>query len=399
MSVSRLVPIACALGLLTLSVAGCECGSNSTRRRDGGVGTDGSSGTGETGALCGDGRDNDMDGLSDCADPECAPAPSCVGVDTGVPREDGGFGGCTGRIFDANNGVAPVDIVWVIDNSGSMDEEASLIQDRMNDFATAITSSGIEDYHVVVMTQTGWVTVPPPLGTDPVHFLFVNEDVQSNEPLQDALARLPDYAPFIRPDSIMNFIFVTDDESAITAGTFNGMMEAGLGRTYVANVIVSPPGSTYMECPLPGFCTPPLAGCMGPHGNGAANGDQYWALAMSTGGAQLSICAEDWSALFDDLTAIVGRPTRIPCVFEIPAPPDMMSLDPNLVNVVFTPSAGAAGITIPRATDACASGRGWVYDDDAHPTQIILCPDECTTVEAAPDGNVNVQFGCATVLI
>ncbi len=354
---------------------------------------------GETGALCGDGTDNDGDGLGDCADPECSSAPSCLGVDTGVPPVDAGFGECTGRTFDANNGVAPVDIVWVIDNSGSMDEEAALIQDRMNDFAAAITSSGIDDYHVVVMTRSGWVTVPAPLGTDPVRFRFVDEDVQSNEPLEDALARLPDYDDFIRPDSVMNFIFVTDDESDITAGAFNGMMEAALGRTYVANVIVSPPGSMYMECPFPGFCTPPLPGCMGPRGNAAANGDQYWALATSTGGAQLSICAEDWTVLFDELTAVVGRPTAIPCVFEIPPPPDMMSLDPTRVNVVFTSAPGAAPVTIPRATDGCASGRGWVYDSDTSPTEIILCPAECAIVEAAPSGNVTVQFGCATVLI
>lgn len=401
MSVRTLFQLGCALGLVMLTLSGCECGTNSVRRRDagpGGGGDTGPGGGGETGAQCGDGVDNDMDGLSDCGDPGCASAPSCSGVDTGVPGVDGGFGECTGLVFDALNGIAPVDIVWVIDNSGSMNEEAALIQERMNDFAAAITSSGITDYHVVVMTAEGWVTVPAPLGTDPTHFLFVNEDVQSNDPLSDAVSRLSSYRDFIRPDSILHFVFVTDDESDITAGMFNGMMESSLGRTYVANVIASPTGSTDIPpmC-IFGICTP--GACRGPHGEAAANGDQYWALAASTGGARLSICAEDWTALFDELLLVVAAPTRIPCRFEIPPPPDGMSLDPNRVNVVFTPGTGGAPVTIPRASDGCASGRGWVYDDDAAPTQIILCPAECSIVEADEGGNVNVQFGCATILI
>jgi hypothetical protein len=401
MSLRTFVRLGCALALVA-TVSGCECGTpTGGRRRDGGSGDrdGGGTGTGETGALCGDGLDNDMDGVSDCADTECFGAAVCAGVDTGVPRTDGGFGECTGRTFDANNGIAPVDIVWVIDNSGSMDEEASLIQERMNDFAAAIVTSGIEDYHVVVMTAEGWVTVPPPLGTDPEHFLFVNEDVQSNDPLNDALGRIADYRDFIRPDSVFHFVFVTDDESDLSAGSFNAMMETEVGRTYVANVIASPPGSMSTMCPIPGFCLPPMEGCAGPHGEAAANGDQYWALATSTGGARLSICAEDWTALFDDLLAVVAAPTRIPCRFEIPPPPDGMTFDRDRVNLVFNPGDGSGPVTIPRASDACASGRGWVYDDDAAPTQIILCPSDCSTVEGDVGGNVTVQLGCATVLI
>ncbi len=400
MTVRTLVQLGCALGLMLAVLSGCECSTSGTRRRDSGTGVGGDTGTGggETGAQCVDGLDNDMDGLRDCADPDCYALADCMNIDTGVPRVDGGFGECTGLIFDAQNGIAPVDIVWVIDNSGSMDEEASLIQDRMNDFAAAITSSGIDDYHVVVMTRAGWVTVPPPLGTDPAHFLFVDEDVQSNDPLTDALARLPDYRSFIRADSELHFVFVTDDESRISAGAFNSMMETALGRSYHANVIASPPGEEGPPICVFGICLPAM-GCTGPHGDAAATGNQYWALAASTGGARLSICAEDWTVLFNDLLAIVAAPTRIPCRFEIPPPPDGMSFDRDRVNVVFTPGTGGDPVTFPRATDGCASGRGWVYDDDAAPTQIILCPTECGTVEADDSGHVNVQFGCATVLI
>src|SRR5262245_6646918 len=54
------------------------------------------------------------------------------GTDTGIPpvdanRPDTGFMMCDGLDFDAEMGNRPIDIVWVIDNSGSMGEEAALV--------------------------------------------------------------------------------------------------------------------------------------------------------------------------------------------------------------------------------------------------------------------------------
>src|SRR5262245_27178640 len=65
--------------------------------------------------------------------------------------------------YEATQATAPVDILWVIDNSGSMGEEEDRVQDNMNNFAMSIAASGV-DYHVIVITDTGHVNVPPPLG-------------------------------------------------------------------------------------------------------------------------------------------------------------------------------------------------------------------------------------------
>ena len=58
------------------------------------------------------------------------------------------------------------DIVWVIDSSGSMHEEALMVQDNMNLFAQSFASTAL-DVHVVVMTQSSFVRFPAPLVEPP----------------------------------------------------------------------------------------------------------------------------------------------------------------------------------------------------------------------------------------
>lgn len=363
---TALVHALALLGALT-ALTGCSCQTTVRPRSDGGTGPVRDGAAGDTSVP--------------------------PGTDGGTTMlEDGGFVACEGRHYDAEEGLAPLDIIWVIDNSGSMDEEAALVQSGMNAFASAISSSGIPDYHVVVITQSGWVTVPAPLGTDPSHFLFVDADVQSNEPLQEALTNLPRYQSFLRGPAITHFIFVTDDESDLAATGFLGQMQSALNKEFVAHAIVSPPGSTHRFGPIT------MPGCAGPYGEGAANGQEYWDLAMYTLGQQIDICSADWNAVFAQLTTAVAVPMMIPCVFDIPDPPPGMTFNRDRVNVRYTPGGTGVEEVIPRATD-CTSGAGWTYDDPNAPTTIYLCPNECARVESDTSGQVQIELGCQSVII
>jgi hypothetical protein len=359
-----------ALSLALIASPGCSCESSTrghtrdTGTNDGGTGGDGSTSPGDD---------------------------TGTGSRPDAWREDTGFASCDHVDFDAMEGNRPLDIVWVLDDSGSMDQEAALVQNGLNDFASRIEASGVTDYHVIVMTRMGWVTVPPPLGTDPSHFLFVDQDVQSHDAFDRAIERLPDFRSFLRPEAAMHFVFVTDDEADMSFSTFLSMMQITLGKEFVAHVIVSPPGSTHREVIIT------VPGCDGPYGQGAANGQQYWDIAAATGGLQLDICSADWGSVFDALLTVVAVPMPIPCRFAIPDPPAGMTFDRNRVNVVYTPGSTGVDEVIPRATD-CSGGSGWTYDDPTSPTEIVLCPDDCSRVESDAAGHVGIQLGCATVV-
>lgn len=391
---------------LALALAGAQvgCGDDTRpggRRPMGGVDGGGDVG-GETGAQCSDGLDNDGDGVRDCDEVTCGADPACA-RDAGPPG-DSGFSTCEDLPFEAETNYAPLDIVWIIDNSGSMDGEAAIIQSNMNSFVSAIEASGIDDYHVVVITQSGFVNVPPPLGTDAARFRFVSYDVQSSDALSDLVASYPMWSDFMRPDAVLHVVHVTDDESSISAAEFRSQFMSAYGRSWTSHAIASPPGSTHTLCMF-GVCFPPMEGCGGPNGEASENGDEYWSIASMTGGQQISICTEDWSGAFSTLLASIAVPRPIPCEFDIPEPPEGMEFDRRRVNVDYTPGAGGARERFPFVgTDdgaSCPAGGadGWYYDDPVNPTRIILCPSTCSRTSSDESGRIDIALGCESLII
>jgi len=318
------------------------------------------------------------------------------GVTPGVDAGGGGFEECAAETTTAETTFQPVDVIWIIDRSGSMRGEADIVQANINAFAMDIGARSI-DYRVVMVSAMEFVSVPPPLGADPERFLYVEEDVQSNDGLIALVERFDAYADFLRPDASTHFVVVTDDESErMNASTFVSEMTSRLGHPFTLHAIASPPGSTHCE-PGGGFCFINADGCEGPEDDAADNGDEYWAVAMTTGGQRLSICTNDWSGLFDTLTAAIAVRTELPCRYILPPPPDGMSLDRMKVNVVYTPSSGAGDQVIPFVEDFafCGPTGGWYYEGD----DIVVCPATCDVLTADESGSVQIALGCATVLI
>lgn len=86
------------------------------------------------------------------------------------------------------------------------------------------------------------------------------------------------------------------------------------------------------------------------------------------------------------------------CRYQIPEPPAGETLQYQLVNVVHRSPSGTES-TIPKVSgaSACGSEPGWYYDDDASPTQIILCPSTCEAVKVQ-QGDLEIVLGCQTVV-
>ena len=294
---------------------------------------------------------------------------------------------CAAASAMAMETVLPVDIIWVIDNSGSMDTEETRVQNNMNAFAQAIDGSGT-DYHVIVITDTSHIQVPPPLNPGP-HFLGVNLNIQSHDALEKLVMSYPMYQSFLRPNSIKHIVVVTDDESDLSQSGFEAQLAAltapgfGTGWRFHAVVAEDPPWDFTSHC----FT---LA---------ADVGQTYIDLQVDHMGVFFSLCDTDWSPLFVTLAEAVTDDIALPCTFDIPPPPDGMTLDPTRVNFVYTPTGGTP-ITIPNVGTmaGCGSNNGWYYDNPAMPTQIIVCPATCTTLEGDPTGMVTVEFGCGTII-
>jgi hypothetical protein len=338
-------------------------------------------------------------------------------------------------------GLAAVDIVWVVDGSGSMVDEAERIQNEMDQFVMDISGAGV-DTHVVLIGQQDLVPANSQLAMSG-NYRFIEDDVDSHNALQRIAARFPDYSDFLRAFAHVHFIVVTDDESdypgATPADRANAFIAEATGlwsNSYSVHAIASegmvggppcgptprPPQQVIDCCALYAlafYLFPPASGaplnceqvaaevtpqlCPRALSSAAAPGVTYYELAGLTDGVSQSICLDDWTPVFGSLRDAVVESAPLPCNYEIPPAPSGMVFDREKVNVKYTPAGMDPDSVQPfgRVADAAACGDsdGWYFDAAAAPTEVLLCPSLCDLVGSGAGGAVEVLFGCATIVL
>jgi hypothetical protein len=336
-------------------------------------------------------------------------------IDSGPPADANA--GCAATSVTAPPPNTPaVDIIWVVDASGSMLDEQKKIGMNMTQFADAITKSNI-DVRIVMMTTSSAIPVICPvtpadpltgtaLAGDP-RYKFIEARVDSNNALDVAIASFPMYQSFLRPGAKTHFVTVSDDEStykalasaAARAEGFHTDMKMLLGHDFIQHTISSE-GPTPCGDPncMPdvetGICVFVMLGC------GAARpGDTYYALADMTQGLKSSICLSEWTPIFDKLSEAVIKSAPLPCNYMIPPPPAGQNLDPLKVNVGYKAPSANDEMLFRKANDegACGSELGWYYDKPTDPKEVMLCPAACKHVEGG--GTLSLAFGCETIVL
>lgn len=328
-------------------------------------------------------------------------------IDSGVGGGgSGGFAGdacATTSAKAAEPTVLPADIIWAVDQSGSMNQETAYVQSKINDFAKAIGASNI-DYHVVMIASTSGgnaICVPAPLsggacGNGP-RFRLVNQGVDSNNALNLIINQYSKYSDFLRPNATKHFVVVTDDNAtdgpinsaAAFTSALGGLQPTGMFAKWTFHSIYA-------------FGTVPFVGCVGAFGTGAAFGKVYEDLVKQTSGAQGEICLGDWTAVFNAINKAVVVSTKVACEYDVPAPDPGQTLDPNKVNVDYLNGGKPPANAIPRVNDlaGCSSGAsqgGWYFDDNKNPKKILLCPQTCAAVQSDSAAKIEVKFGCESV--
>ncbi|MEZ4226605.1 MAG: hypothetical protein R3B13_37000 [Polyangiaceae bacterium] len=296
----------------------------------------------------------------------------------------------------------PADIIWAVDQSGSMNQETAYVQSKINAFANQIAATSI-DYRVIMIAATiggNAICVPPPLsgggcGNGP-RFRLVNVGVDSNDALNKIIATYPMYSDFLRPNSVKHFVVVTDDNA--TDGPNNSP------QAFINSLNgLTPPGmfSKWKFHSIFAYGTIPVVGCLGPFGTGAAIGVVYDQLVSQTGGAKGVICVDNWQPVFDQIKTAVVQGSKVSCDYTVPDPGGGQTLDPNKVNVDYLPGGNPPAQAIYRVDDLskCKGGGsgGWYFDNNAAPTKILLCPATCTAVQSDANAKIDVKFGCDSI--
>jgi hypothetical protein len=326
-----------------------------------------------------------------------------IGFDGGSPTGAGGLdkdAACGAVSSEAQAQLQPADIIIAVDTSGSMDEEIAQVQANLNNFATLITSSGI-DVHVIMIADST-MCIPEPLGNGLPNncngaadeklpnYRHVQQTVASTDALQLMISTYPQWKDSLRPGATKTLAVVSDDESDMSAADFTSQLLAldpptFQGFKFDAIVVLNDPGPLacfgFGSCPNIVCCAMDGPACMS---LAAAQGDVYKALVAQTGGVQGDLCVQDFNPVFQDMAQSVIQDAKLACDYTIPPPPNGQSFDSNKVNVAYTP--GGQGmpqqiLNVPGGVNDCGPNGGWYYDDPAAPKKVIMCPSTCSVLQ------------------
>ncbi len=335
-------------------------------------------------------------------------------VDSGVFDTSPGFeasvgdadaGGCARGQSEARR--VPVDLVFAIDQSDSMDAEIAQVKANINKLTDLLGKTNL-DYRVVMIARPGpdtfGVCIPPPLGAAACgdnlpRFKRSAQEVLSNDALAlflktyDSTDPTIGWSKYIRADSIKAFIPITDDNALQPP-------PAPYWQTFDQEILKRGAGSfgtaadrNYVFFPIVGAVQGADVTTTKCSTDVVSEGPEYQELAKLTGGAHFAVCATDYGPTFTSMANRIA--TKVLCTLPVPAAPSGETIDPTLVNVSATPPGGPTVDFLQDVSKACDEGaNGWQYN--AGQTKILLCGDACQKIVDKPETRVDVVFGCKT---
>lgn len=293
----------------------------------------------------------------------------------------------------------PADIVIVVDNSISMEDEAAMVQDNMNHFSGQISVSGV-DAHVVLISadssDSEGICVAEPLGSGScpddsnpeTNYLHVPRYIWSTTSLKRLHSTYDDedyrWSHMLRENAILHFIVVSDDNSYWSKDDFiENMAELVppiVEFTFHA-IVASDNDITGSPC----------------DGLSSREGTVYKELVTATGGVLGDLCMQEFQPVFDELAREVGE-ASMACSWKIPTPPAGEKFDTEKVNVDFTDGQQAGHhIGYVETADDCAQViHGWYYDDQQNPGTILVCEQTCDWIQRQAKAEINIILGCET---
>lgn len=376
------VPLLLALGL-SLSGALGACSAEDV----GGKGDSESPSTGDDAGSDDDssGDDDDDDDRSDERNTD--DDSSSGGDDDGKKNEDDDdkqdVEECAAIRQDAPPGKGAVDVVFLVDTSGSMLHAITQVAQNLSSFVQSFDDTNA-DTRVVMITGND-----PAAGGAGDNYRFIKSEVDSQVLFETALARFPEYQDFLRSDAATQFVMVTDDEDKLAPEEFKQQMEALLGRSFTQHAIASEDvnGFPCISEALASICPAPIPAVCGAMNIGKA----YYSLADQTQGEKMSICKADWSDVFAKLQTAVIEAVPLPCSYAL-ADTESEEFDPAQVSIVYELSDEEQSFPKALTPDRCGDELGWHYDDNENPTTIKLCPAACDLVQSG--GSIDIAFGC-----
>jgi hypothetical protein len=120
-------------------------------------------------------------------------------------------------------------------------------------------------------------------------------------------------------------------------------------------------------------------------------GESIQQVSVLSGGWRFPLeQVDEFDVLFQEIAKDVVEATPIACDFPIPTP-DMGTIDPNTIEIDYTPGGGGPPQPFHQVVDQAACGANAFYIAGG---SVFLCPQACALVQADPDAKLDVRYGC-----
>lgn len=335
---------------------------------------------------------------------------------------------CVQTSFKAVTLSAPVDIVVAIDNSGSMGQEITAIQNTINaSFAEQLDTAGL-DYRVILVARYGKVNpdesvcIEAPLSgipqggcaappgkpvNNPDKFYHYSVEIGSSNVYSQLLSTYTikdefNLAPtgwreWMRAPALKSFLIFTDDNSGLSAASFETQLQAKDPIQFGATLeerrydIHSICGVRAKDPPqLPYLPAEPTTNLQCPS---AVNpGLVHQTLSINTGGLRFPVCNEgSFGEVFTAIADSVKKNVPISCTFPIDMFPDNALLVPENTVLKVSPGNGDPPYEMTYVPDPGACVPDGYYFDGP---QIVLCPEACMTLQGDVDAVLDIGLYC-----
>jgi hypothetical protein len=360
-------------------------------------------------------------------------------------------GACASTSADAALVKEPVDIILVVDNSGSMDNELESVEANINqNFGTILSASDI-DYRLIVLSRhrnddNTSLCITEPLSTlascpadapgvsdrffhystkvesdDSFDLLLDTYEAPFDQPClsmcdngeteeddnEDKYDNAPDgWSQWLREDAKKVFLEITDANEDMPVATFISELTA-MGPEHFG----TPDSPSFIFHSITGVAEKATATdpylpseplvvetCTGNGGDVTNAGETYQELSILTGGLRLPVCQfQAYDAVFRAIAEDVIVKTEIACDFAIPeAPAGAGDIDLDNVAVNYVKGDGSGQIKFGQAAAPAECQPEAFYIEG---NRIVLCAEACDTVRADPFSMVDVLFTCESQII
>lgn len=357
-----------------------------------------------------------------------APAPTAAAGSNAAPR-------CAQTQAQATLVKEPVDIIMILDNSGSMDDELRSVEANINtSFAAILDQNGV-DYRVIMISRhrrrdrdDTSVCITRPLSglaqcaaDKPAfseRFFHYSTEVGSRNSFdvlvdsfappfedddhEDEFGNAPKgWSDWLRVGAKKVFLEITDDdENADALSLASALIQLapqhfGTALSDLTFVWHSITGVAEKANPTtPYLASEPVESDECDRVKNA--GQTYQELSRLTGGLRFPICQFNaYDVVFRTIAQDVAKTGNIACDFEVPAAPEGETLNLDNIAVSYTPGTGAVKTTFTQAAKvgACSNDAFYVENKRVH-----LCPETCKGLRADAEARIDVVFTCESTI-